>query len=170
MRVRPTQAPVWSLAELAAELDTTASADATVTGISLHSSHVEQGDLYVALPGATAHGAAFTGVAKARGAVAVLTDSEGSALINELPIMIVDEPRKRVAALSSFIYGHPSTAFKTLGVTGTQGKPTATYLAEAALADHRSAVVGTIGTRIARTPAASSLTTPEAPQLQALFA
>jgi UDP-N-acetylmuramoyl-L-alanyl-D-glutamate--2,6-diaminopimelate ligase len=55
-------------------------------------------------------------------------------------------------------------------VTGTQGKTTTTYLAEAALGDRISAVVGTIGTRIAKTPAASSLTTPEAPQLQALFA
>jgi UDP-N-acetylmuramoyl-L-alanyl-D-glutamate--2,6-diaminopimelate ligase len=170
MRTRPSEPPVWSLAELAAELDTSASDDATVTGISLHSSHVKQGDLYVALPGASVHGAAFTGVAKARGAVAVLTDSEGSALVNELPIMIIDEPRKHVAALSSFIYGNPSAAFMTLGVTGTQGKTTATYLAEAALGDRISAVVGTIGTRIAKTPAASSLTTPEAPQLQALFA
>jgi UDP-N-acetylmuramoyl-L-alanyl-D-glutamate--2,6-diaminopimelate ligase len=170
MRTRPSEAPVWSLVELAGELDTTASDDATVTGISLHSSHVVAGDLYVALPGASAHGASFTGVAKARGAVAVLTDSEGSALVNELPVMIVDDPRARVAALSSFIYDHPSTAFKTLGVTGTQGKTTTTYLAEAALGDRISAVVGTIGTRIAKTPAASSLTTPEAPQLQALFA
>ena len=101
---------------------------------------------------------------------AVLTDSEGSALVTDLPIMIIDEPRSRLAELSGFIYGNPSTAFKTLGVTGTQGKTTATYLAEAALGDHVSAVVGTIGTRISKTPAASSLTTPEAPQLQALFA
>src|SRR3954447_7308165 len=114
MRVRPLEAPVWSLTELASELDTTASGDATVTGIALHSSHVKAGDLYVALPGASAHGASFTGAAKARGAVAVLTDSEGSALVDELPIMIVDDPRKRVAELSSFIYGRPSTAFKTL--------------------------------------------------------
>ncbi|MDX6275939.1 MAG: UDP-N-acetylmuramoyl-L-alanyl-D-glutamate--2,6-diaminopimelate ligase, partial [Nocardioidaceae bacterium] len=170
MRVRPREAPVWSLTELAAELDTTTDGDATVTGIALHSAHVRAGDLYVALPGASAHGASFTGTAKARGAVAVLTDSEGSALVNELPIMIVDEPRKHVAALSSFIYDHPSNAFRTLGVTGTQGKTTTTYLAEAALGDRTSAVVGTIGTRIAGIPAPSSLTTPEAPQLQALFA
>jgi UDP-N-acetylmuramoyl-L-alanyl-D-glutamate--2,6-diaminopimelate ligase len=170
MRTRPSEPPVWSLTELAAKLDTTASEDATVTGISLHSAHVRPGDLYVALPGASIHGASFTGAARDRGAVAVLTDSEGAALVTELPIMITDGPRKRVAELSSFIYGQPATAFKTLGATGTQGKTTTTYLAEAALADHVSAVVGTIGTRIARKPAPSSLTTPEAPQLQALFA
>lgn len=170
MRTRPNEPPIWSLAELAAELDATVNGDATVTGISLHSNHITPGDLYVALPGASVHGAAFTGVARDRGAVAVLTDSEGSALVENLPVVIVDEPRKRVAALSSFIYGHPATAFKTLGVTGTQGKTTTTYLAEAALGDHISAVVGTIGTRIAKRPAASTLTTPEAPQLQALFA
>ena len=61
-------------------------------------------------------------------------------------------------------------AFTTIGITGTQGKTTTTYLAEAALGQRTSAVVGTIGTRIAREPAASALTTPEAPELQALFA
>ncbi|RYI97921.1 MAG: UDP-N-acetylmuramoyl-L-alanyl-D-glutamate--2,6-diaminopimelate ligase, partial [Actinomycetales bacterium] len=54
--------------------------------------------------------------------------------------------------------------------TGTQGKTTTTYLAESALGRSRTAVVGTIGTRIGGVPAASSLTTPEAPALQALFA
>src|SRR4051812_46680519 len=111
MRTRPSEPPVWSLTELAAELDTTATGDATVTGIALHSSHVRAGDLYVALPGASAHGAAFTAAAKARGAAAVLTDVEGSALVTGLPSMIVEEPRRRVAALSSFIYDHPSSAF-----------------------------------------------------------
>lgn len=170
MRVRPREAPRWALTELAAELGTVASGEAVVTGISLHSAHVLPGDLYAALPGASAHGASFVGVARDRGAVAVLTDAEGSALGGGLPEVIVAEPRRKLAALSSTFYGRPTDAFTTIGVTGTQGKTTMTYLAEAALGEHVSAVVGTIGTRINRIPAPSRLTTPEAPQLQALFA
>jgi UDP-N-acetylmuramoyl-L-alanyl-D-glutamate--2,6-diaminopimelate ligase len=171
MRVRPRETPRWTLAELAAELDATATGDAVVTGIALNTAHLLEGDLYAALPGANAHGATYAGVARDRGASGVLTDAEGAALVGDLlPVVVVDEPRRLLAELSATFYGHPAESFTTLGVTGTQGKTTTTYLAEAALGDHPSAVVGTIGTRIRRTPAASTLTTPEAPQLQALFA
>jgi UDP-N-acetylmuramoyl-L-alanyl-D-glutamate--2,6-diaminopimelate ligase len=170
MRVRPRDNPRWQLGDLAAELGTTASGEATVTGISLNTGVVEPGDLYAALPGANAHGATYTGTARERGAVAVLTDPEGAALVDGLPVVVVDQPRAVLAELSATFHGHPATSFTTLGITGTQGKTTTTYLAEAALGAHKTAVVGTIGTRIGGVPAASTLTTPEAPQLQALFA
>jgi UDP-N-acetylmuramoyl-L-alanyl-D-glutamate--2,6-diaminopimelate ligase len=170
MRVRPRETPRWTLADLAAELGTEASSEAIVTGISLNTKHVEPGDLYAALPGATVHGATFADVARDLGASAVLTDPDGATLVTDLPLIVVDDPRRALAGLSSTFYGRPSDAFTTVGITGTQGKTTTTYLAEAALGDRESAVVGTIGTRIGRVPAASTLTTPEAPQLQALFA
>jgi UDP-N-acetylmuramoyl-L-alanyl-D-glutamate--2,6-diaminopimelate ligase len=170
MRVRPRKTPRRALAELAAELGSTASGEATVTGISLNTSSVEPGDLYAALPGANAHGAAYADIAREKGAVAVLTDAEGAARFTGLPVVVVDEPRQRLADLAAAFYDHPATAFTTLGITGTQGKTTTTYLAEAALGARKAAVVGTIGTRIGTVPAASTLTTPEAPQLQALFA
>jgi len=171
MRVRPRQTPRWELAEIADLLGSTASGDAVVTGLALNTSHVLAGDLYAALPGANVHGAAFVDAARDGGAVAVLTDAAGAELIGGvLPSVVVDDPRRRLADLSATFYGHPSEAFTTLGVTGTQGKTTTTYLAEAALGERVSAVVGTIGTRIGKVPAASTLTTPEAPQLQALFA
>ena len=170
MRVRPHDTPRWELADLAAELGSTASGEAVVTGISLNTSAVEPGDLYAALPGANTHGATYAAAARERGAVAVLTDPEGAALVEGLPVVVVDEPRAVLAALSATFYAHPAASFTTLGITGTQGKTTTTYLAEAALGGRTTAVVGTIGTRIGTVPAASALTTPEAPQLQALFA
>ncbi|KAA1378827.1 UDP-N-acetylmuramoyl-L-alanyl-D-glutamate--2,6-diaminopimelate ligase [Aeromicrobium fastidiosum] len=171
MRVRPRQTPRWQLAELADLVGATAADDVVVTGISLNTAHVQPGDLYAALPGIRTHGASFVGDAADRGAVAVLTDEAGAALVDgRLPTVVVDEPRHRLAGLSAAFYGHPAESLTTLGVTGTQGKTTTTYLAEAALGDKVSAVVGTIGTRIGKVPAASTLTTPEAPQLQALFA
>jgi UDP-N-acetylmuramoyl-L-alanyl-D-glutamate--2,6-diaminopimelate ligase len=171
MRVRPRQTPRWQLSELADLVGSTASDDVIVSGLALNTAHVVPGDVYVALPGAQAHGGAYVEQARERGATAVLTDETGAGLVaGVLPTVVVEAPRRRLAGLSAAFYGHPAEAFTTLGITGTQGKTTATYLAEAALGARVSAVVGTIGTRIGKVPAASTLTTPEAPQLQALFA
>jgi UDP-N-acetylmuramoyl-L-alanyl-D-glutamate--2,6-diaminopimelate ligase len=171
MRVRPSQTPRWQLSELAGLVGASTSGEAVVTGIALNTAHLVAGDLYVALPGANAHGATYVEQARERGAAAVLTDEPGAALVGDvLPVVVVDAPRRRLAGLSASFYGHPAESFQTLGITGTQGKTTTTYLAEAALGERVSAVVGTIGTRIGKVPAASTLTTPEAPQLQALFA
>lgn len=171
MRVRPNVPPRRSLTDVADHLGTDPSGSAEVTGIALNTDLVVPGDLYAALPGARSHGADHVAAAVAAGAVAVLTDADGAQRADtDLPVLVVDEPRARLAELSAWFYDHPATSMTTFGITGTQGKTTSTYLAEAALAGHRSAVVGTIGTRIAGEPAASALTTPEAPALQALFA
>jgi UDP-N-acetylmuramoyl-L-alanyl-D-glutamate--2,6-diaminopimelate ligase len=147
-----------------------------VTGITVDSRAVEPGDLYVAAPGAATHGARFADKAQAAGAVAVLTDEQGVALCREvgvgLPVLAVERPRGVLGAASAQVYGDPARSLRLMGVTGTQGKTTTTRLAEAALAasGERAAVVGTVGTRIAGQDVASSLTTPEAPALHALFA
>lgn len=172
MRVRPSRRPRRDVHVIAEHVVGAYSGppDLVATGISVASARVESGDLFVALPGGNAHGAEYAGDAVARGAVAVLTDDRGAGLLPDVPAIVVDDPRARLAEVSAWFYDHPSTAFRTIGVTGTQGKTTATYLAEAALSGRRPAIVGTIGTRIAGVQAASSLTTPEAPDLQALFA
>ena len=64
MRVRPREVPRWTLTELAGELGSTASAEAIVTGIAINTAHLLPGDLYAALPGANAHGAAFATAAR----------------------------------------------------------------------------------------------------------
>jgi UDP-N-acetylmuramoyl-L-alanyl-D-glutamate--2,6-diaminopimelate ligase len=87
-----------------------------------------------------------------------------------VPVVAVDNPRECLADLSAWFYDYPSRAFRTVGITGTQGKTTTTYLAEAALGSRPAGIIGTIGTRIGREPVVSALTTPEAPELQALFA
>ncbi len=172
MRVRPDQVPVWTLAEITAALPGAAvSGEATVTGISLSTGGIVAGDLFAALPGAATHGARYAQQALDAGAVAVLTDTQGSEFIAAgVPRIVVEQPRQVLAGFAAEFYGHPSDRFTTIGVTGTQGKTTTTYLAEAALGESRSAVIGTIGTRIGGRPATSNLTTPEAPALQALFA
>ncbi|CAN5147181.1 UDP-N-acetylmuramoyl-L-alanyl-D-glutamate--2,6-diaminopimelate ligase [soil metagenome] len=175
MRDRPEHVTPQSLADVAALLGVSAPrTDASITGISLASTSVIPGDLYAALKGASTHGAKFAADAAERGAVAILTDIEGAKLAADagIPAIFVDDPRACLGVIASAIYERPSTAFTTIGITGTQGKTTTTYLAEAAIrgAGLRPAVIGTIGTRIAGVPVKTSLTTPEAPALQALFA
>jgi UDP-N-acetylmuramoyl-L-alanyl-D-glutamate--2,6-diaminopimelate ligase len=145
-----------------------------VTGLAHSSADVRRGDLYAALPGSRTHGAGFAGDAVGRGAVAVLTDAAGAALMAGLavPVIVVGSPRKVLGEAAAAVYGHPAEQLTLLGVTGTQGKSTTTHLAAAGCeaAGRRTAVVGTMGTWIDGQRVPSSLTTPEAPDLHALFA
>ncbi len=172
---RPARPPATPLADVASWADVAAlpadAAAVTVTGVTLDSRRVRPGDLYVALPGAQAHGAAFAGQAVGSGAAAVLTDAAGP-VTADVPVLVGHDLRRHLGDLSARLYGRPAEALLTLGVTGTQGKTTTTRLAEAALqaSGTRAACVGTIGTRVAGEDVRTSLTTPEAPDLHALFA
>ncbi len=145
-----------------------------VTGVTLSSQRVSPGDLYVASPGARAHGAGYAADAVAAGAVAVLTDAEGATRCEDLdvPVLVVERPRGVVGSLAARVYGEPARDLTMLAVTGTQGKTTTTRLAEGALsaAGLPAAVIGTVGTRVNGRDVRTSLTTPEAPDLHALFA
>jgi len=144
------------------------------SGITLDSRAVQPGDLYVALPGAKVHGAAFCADAVAAGAVAVLTNPAGRAraAASGVPVFVVADPRARLGEVACWVYGDPSRRLRLIGVTGTSGKTTTTYLLESGLrtAGHLTGLIGGVETRIGKDRLASSLTTPEAPDLQALFA
>ncbi|WP_255768437.1 UDP-N-acetylmuramoyl-L-alanyl-D-glutamate--2,6-diaminopimelate ligase [Pseudarthrobacter sulfonivorans] len=156
------------------------SAAVGVTGISLNSRTVEPGDLYVALPGASRHGADFAHQAVERGAVAVLTDDAGARLLAlsadaSVPVLVVDGPRNVVGPLSAMIYrsqppaGHPPHLF---GVTGTNGKTTTTYFINALLRalGQRTGLIGTIEILAGGDPIPSLLTTPESTDVHGLLA
>ena len=184
LATRPRHPRTTPLADLAAWLDAASAgtlrtrgdlAGAGVTGVSLSSQRIRPGDLYAALPGARAHGVDFAGAAVAAGAVAVLTDPAGAdraAAECGVPLLVVERPRDLLGRLAAHVYGDPATGLRMIGVTGTQGKTTTTRLAEGALerAGVRSAVIGTVGTRVAGTDVRTALTTPEAPDLHGLFA
>ena len=150
---------------------------AAVTGIDLRAQGIRPGDVFAALPGARAHGASFAGTALERGAVAVLTDEAGRDLVAEatsdpVAVLVHPEPRAALGAASATVYGHPSRSMQVIGITGTSGKTTTSYLVEAGLvaAGRVVGLVGTVETRIEGIRVPSTLTTPEAPQLHALFA
>lgn len=150
------------------------STDAVVTGIELDSRQVESGDLFAALPGRLTHGAEHAPQALARGAAAILTDARGAGLIGEVaaPIIVVPDPRAVLGMLAAAVYGQAADALTLLGVTGTNGKTTVSYLLEAGLraAGHTTGVIGTIGVRVGDAVIDSARTTPEAAHTHALLA
>lgn len=145
-----------------------------IRGVTHDSRLVRAGDLYAALPGAQVHGAQFWAQAVSAGAVAVLTDEVGARLTGDssIAVLAVADPRTVLGPVASWIYGDPSARLRTFGVTGTNGKTTTSYLIEAGLraAGHRTGLIGTIETRVGESVMKSVRTTPEASDLQALFA
>ncbi|MBC7272291.1 MAG: UDP-N-acetylmuramoyl-L-alanyl-D-glutamate--2,6-diaminopimelate ligase [Streptomyces sp.] len=171
---RPATVSATPLAELAGQLGVTApGATAEITGITHDSRAVRPGDLYAALPGARAHGADFVAQAAGLGATAVLTDPSGAerAAATGLPVLVVDDPRARMGELATTIYGHPGDGLLQIGITGTSGKTTTAYLVEGGLRTaHATGLIGTVEMRIGEERIKSERTTPEATDLQALFA
>ncbi|XAS68966.1 UDP-N-acetylmuramoyl-L-alanyl-D-glutamate--2,6-diaminopimelate ligase [Micrococcaceae bacterium Sec5.7] len=157
-----------------------ASSSVSVTGISLNSRAVEAGDLYVALPGATRHGADFVPQAIAAGAVAVVTDDAGARLLalsadTSVPVLVVDGPRGLIGRMSALIYRSSpddGSAPVLFGVTGTNGKTTTTYFINAALRalGQKAGLIGTIEILAGGDPIPSRLTTPESTDVHALLA
>lgn len=145
--------------------------DAAFTGIAMATDDVRPGDLFVAVQGENAHGARFAEKARQGGASAVLTDAAGAALLPaDLPTLVVGDPRRAVGPASAHLYRDPASALQTVGITGTQGKTTTAFYVAAAMGMQRSGTIGSIGTTVGDDFFPPKLTTPEAPELQALFA
>ena len=151
-------------------------ADLPVSGVSLSSQDIVEGDLYAALPGANAHGATYAGQAVGAGAVAVLTDATGARLVAaqglDVPVVEVTDPRGVTGAAASLVYGTRDLPLQLYGVTGTNGKTTTAYLMNSALEalGHATGLIGTVETRILDERVKSMRTTPEATVLHALLA
>lgn len=182
--LRPRGTPGVTLAELAASACAVAAdgrgvPGVPICGVTLRAQEAVAGDLFAALPGSATHGAHFVAAALQHGAVAVLTDAEGAAVVHELlgepapvPVLVHPAPRSVLGAIAAEVYGRPSERVVVLGVTGTSGKTTTAHLIEAGLraAGRTAGLIGTVGVRIAGSDVPSALTTPEAPALQALLA
>ena len=160
------------LSELFAEQTVTLPASASaveIDSLSVDSRRIGAKALFAALPGVQADGTAFAARAVESGAAAVL-----SAKALELPVanVVAENPRRAFALAAARFYGDPSSRFSLLGVTGTNGKTTTTYLVgqlAAAMGVH-AGVIGTVETRWPGVARPSTHTTPESHELQALLA
>lgn len=151
--------------------------DPVITRVSFDSRRVNTGDLYVGLPGTRSHGAAFADKARDSGAAALLTDQQGAELAGGLglPIAVCDDPRHVMAIAAARVWGHPARRMTSFGVTGTNGKSTTVLMLASALdaSQHRVGSIGTLGFLVGGRPVEvehSTITTPEAPDLQAIIA
>ncbi|MFI1517696.1 UDP-N-acetylmuramoyl-L-alanyl-D-glutamate--2,6-diaminopimelate ligase [Kitasatospora cineracea] len=170
---RPGRTAALPLAEAARLLGLDPLEGPAVTGVTHDSRAVRPGDVYVAFPGANHHGAAFAAGAVASGAVAVLTDAAGAELAADagVPLLVVDSPREAMGPLAAAVYGTPSASMLMIGLTGTNGKTTTSYLVEGGLrgAGRLPGVIGTVEMRVGEERIKSERTTPEATELHAVL-
>lgn len=163
-----------SIAHLAGEVGGRARGDAVVESVTADSRAVRPGDLFAALPGAHVHGARFAAAAAERGAGAVMTDSEGVALVEGLgiPLLVVDSPVSALGRAAAAILGEPASQLDAYAITGTNGKTTTAYMLDSILAalGRRSGLIGTVEIRLADTVVPARLTTPMPDELQSYLA
>ena len=140
-----------------------------IASVTSDSRAVGAGALFCCVPGSTADGHDHAPAAVTAGAAALLVERPLDLPVTEVQVASVRAAMGPVAAAAA---GHPSAKLAVLGVTGTNGKTTTTYLLEgiARAAGVQPGVIGTIGARIAGVPIPGERTTPEATELQPLLA
>ncbi len=141
-----------------------------VTGVCYDSRKIQPGELFVAVTGFAADGHKFIPMAAAKGALAVLCEREPE---ENVPYIKVASTRHALAVVSANWFGRPADNMCMIGVTGTNGKTTSTYLLKSILEQTLGAKVGLIGTiqnMIGDTAIETERTTPESYELQQLFA
>ncbi|MHA6484732.1 UDP-N-acetylmuramoyl-L-alanyl-D-glutamate--2,6-diaminopimelate ligase [Paenibacillus sp. strain BS8-2] len=143
--------------------------DREFLGVEKDSRKVKQGTLFVCVPGHKADGHAYAGEAVARGASAIVAER---LLPLDIPQLIVKDARMANAIIASHVYAYPSESVRLIGVTGTNGKTTTTYLVETILNDYGypAGVIGTIERRFGGATFPMNNTTPDAEELQRYLA
>ncbi len=143
----------------------------TVRGITADSRRVAPGDCFVAVPGFKQDARRFVPDALARGAALVVTEGEPVPGVTA-PQIVVPSARRALAALAGAWYGHPSRGLTLVGITGTNGKTTTSYLVDALLKAGGAAtgVIGTIGYVVGSEVRQASQTTPEALDIEEMLA
>jgi UDP-N-acetylmuramoyl-L-alanyl-D-glutamate--2,6-diaminopimelate ligase len=144
--------------------------ETNVTAVTYDSRQAGPGSVFVALRGANADGASFARDALNRGAVAVVSEISPPRDVTR-PWIQVPDARLSLAALSATLYDNPSEELTLVGITGTNGKTTTSYLLASIFeaAGVRCGRIGTVGYRIGTREFEAARTTPEAPDLQRML-
>jgi UDP-N-acetylmuramoyl-L-alanyl-D-glutamate--2,6-diaminopimelate ligase len=154
-------------------------ADVEISRINYDSRKIGPGDLFVAMKGYAQDGHDFIGDAVSKGATAVLSDLAPDMVIqklsrkpNQTPVFLqVSDSRKALSRLAVAFYQTPFHNMNLIGITGTNGKTTTSYLLESILlaAGRKPGVIGTINHRISNSVLKSSVTTPESLDLMKIL-
>ena len=135
-----------------------------VTGVRQDSRRVEAGELFVARQGGKTSGVAHALDAAAKGAVALMVERGEPLPATRLPLLEVSNVKRALALAAEAVYGFPSRSVDVIGITGTNGKTTTTFLTEQGLAGTGlvPARLGTLGFEMGGHTFGDTLTTPEA--------
>lgn len=145
-------------------------ADVDITTVAYDSRRVERGSLFICVKGAVADGHRFAEAAVNKGASALVVEDDVTVPEN-VTVIRVEDSRYALACISAEYFGNPADKLKVIGITGTKGKTTTTYLVKSILdnAGHKCGLVGTIETIIGDKVIKASNTTPESYVLQDYF-
>lgn len=147
-------------------------ADIAVSGISNDTRTLQRGELYVAVPGDHVHGAEYIQQAVTKGAGAVVTERPTEADM-AVPCVLVPDARKALSRLSAEFWGHPSRELRVVGITGTDGKTTTTFMTTAVLeaGGFSTGFISTVDVKVGDRQWAHSdrTTTPQPPTLHRLL-
>jgi UDP-N-acetylmuramoyl-L-alanyl-D-glutamate--2,6-diaminopimelate ligase len=148
---------------------TSGSLETEVSGIAYDSRRVRRGDVFFGLSGLKQDGQAYVRQAFSAGAVAAVVERDIH--LPGVTLVRVDESRTALAQASARFFEHPSRSLRLVGVTGTNGKTTTTYMLDAVFreAGFVTGIVGTTGYHVAGEIRPAPFTTPEAPELQGLL-
>lgn len=143
--------------------------DTEITGIAYDSRNVQPGTLFVAWHGGTFDGHNYIADAVAKGASAVVAEKDIDAGV---PVVVVADSRAALPALAAKFFDYPTRKMTLVGVTGTNGKTTITYLMQSIFraAGKKAGLIGTMGARIDDEPVETEHTTPESVDLQRVLA
>lgn len=140
-----------------------------ITGIAFNSLEVKPGNIFVCISGFKTDGHKYAADAIGRGAIAVMAEKD----ISELGVtcIICDNTRLALAKASANFYEHPEKKFKLIGITGTNGKTTTTYLVKSVLESlgHKVGLIGTNQNMVGTEVIPSKHTTPDSLELMQLF-
>ena len=142
--------------------------DIDITDIEIDSRKVSQGNLFICITGFTVDGHNFVDQAIENGAVAILAEKE---LHANVPVIVVNDTTRALSMLSVHFYGNPTSSLSLIGVTGTNGKTTVTYLLEKIFNEQKikTGLIGTIQMKIGDETFQTENTTPNALELQRFF-
>ena len=146
------------------------SLDTEVTDIACDSRESKEGSLFICISGANVDGHDFTAQVIEKGAAALVTERAVEAP-EHVTVLQVEDSRYAMACIAAARYGHPADRLRVIGVTGTKGKTTTTYLVKSILenAGYKVGLIGTIETIIGEKKIPSLNTTPESHLIQKYF-
>jgi UDP-N-acetylmuramoyl-L-alanyl-D-glutamate--2,6-diaminopimelate ligase len=149
------------------------SGDAEITGIQYDSRKINPGNLFLAMRGEATDGNRYIDSAIKQGAVAVVSDSASEKPRPGIAWALVEHGRRALAGIGANFSGNPAAKLKVLGVTGTNGKTTTTFLLDSLLQNLGApapVLIGTIEYHVAGKVLPSPHTTPESLEINAMFA